>query len=275
MAFQSNTMGFEVIDDSNAAAYAKNILDNAGMGGYVPRDFEAVPYGSVVEASEEPLIPESEWRDRIEEMERNKSGLNDLHDQLQVPILNQGQLPFCWCYGTIGAIMTAYAASGQAIPHLSATSLASKITNYVARGWWAAAAIEGIQKFGCSPIKYPDGSVCWPEHEMDRRYDTQKQRTFASNFKATRWRELQSNSFAHLMSSLFRRRPTTMGLPWWGHLVFGLQPVYSRGDYGIIFANSWDYSWGKKGKGILMRSKATAFEQFEIIGVSHNEALSA
>lgn len=66
--------------------------------------------------------------------------------------------------------MYTYGKAGYEVPHLSATSLAAKITNYQNRGWWAAAAIEGSKKLGISTLQY------WPDAAIDRRYDTAEQR---------------------------------------------------------------------------------------------------
>lgn len=259
MAFYSETFDAPIIDEFSSQQLARFTQQNEGMGGYVARDFSEVPFGSVCQPFSGDLIPESEWAERIEEMERKKATLRHLQMHLKIPILNQKSVPYCWCYGATKGIMYAYAIAGYKVPHLSATSLAAKVTNYVKRGWWAAAAIEGSKRFGISTLDY------WPDAEVDRRYDTAEQRENASLHKAVEYLELPSNSFSHLMTDLLRGFPVTLGLTWWGHLVLGVRPVVLKnGNFGIDFDNSWGLDWGNQGTGILTREKAIAFEQFSV-----------
>lgn len=68
--------------------------------GLIPRDYSAVPVGSMVFAPEFPsseLIDQSEWADRLEENRRTRSGLLDVREDNYETLrsLNQGQLGLC------------------------------------------------------------------------------------------------------------------------------------------------------------------------------------
>lgn len=257
--FCSNLGRMKVYDESNTHELTQTVIQNSGLGGYVERDFEASPFGSICPAFEGDLIPRSEWADRIEEMERTESSLEHLLEHVDVPILTQKRLPYCWCYGVTGAKMASYAVAGEEVPHLSATSLAAKIKNYRAEGGWAGEAIQGDLKYGTSTIEY------WPEAVADRRYDTAEQRENAKLHTISEYEELPSQSFDAVMTSLFRRKPTTLGLLWWGHLVYATRPVVlGRNAFGLVIRNSWDYSWGDKGRAVLEESKATPHESFAV-----------
>lgn len=262
MAFHSELFGADVIDNSVASQLAAYVQANEGVGGYVPRDFSAVPFASVCNASTRKRIPREEWKERIEEKERKQATLRHLQRYLKIPVLNQKTASYCWCYGTTKGIMYTYGKAGYEVPHLSATSLAAKITNYQNRGWWAAAAIEGSKKVGISTLQY------WPDAAIDRRYDTAEQRENASLHKAVEYEELESNSFDDLATSLLCDDPTTMGLLWWGHLILAVRlVVLKNGGFGVDFDNSWSEDWGTEGTGILTEEKATAYEQFAIRSV--------
>ena len=78
MAFQSQLGAMRVFDDSNASELVKIIRDDNTLGGYIERDFEANPFGSICPAFSGDLIPRSEWADRIEELERNEATLEHI-----------------------------------------------------------------------------------------------------------------------------------------------------------------------------------------------------
>ena len=259
MAFQSQLGSMRVFDDSNADELVKIIRDDDTLGGYIERDFEANPFGSICPKFEGDLIPRNEWTDRIEELERNEATLEHLLEYLKMPILDQDQLPYCWCYGFTGAKMASYGVSGEPIPHLSATSLAAKVKNYQKVGGWAGEAIAGDLKYGTSTIDF------WPEARLDRRYDTPEQRADAKLHTVHEYAELPSQSFDAVMTNLLRGHPTTLGLMWWGHLVFATRPVViSRNRFGVVIRNSWTERWENKGRAVLAEEKATPHEAFSI-----------
>jgi hypothetical protein len=186
-----------------------------------------------------------------------------------VPILNQKQLPYCWCYGVVGAMMTAAAQAGLPFGYLSATSAAAKIKNYVKVGGWAGEAIEGIQRFGVSTTEY------WPEAVLDRRYDTPEQRQNAALHKAVEFEELPSQSFDAVATALLSGFPVTLGLAWWGHLVYATRfVVLGRNEFGVLIRNSWGPDWETAGTAVLTESRATPHEAFTIRTVTkyHTEA---
>jgi hypothetical protein len=259
----SNVGPYPVLDENACNALASYVRTTPGMGGLAPRDFGAYPLGHYCAVSANSLIPRTEWAERIEALEVARATPEHVCTWAKVPILNQGQLPYCWAYGTVGVMMASYAAAGLPVPHLSATSLAAKIQNYQKRGGWAGMAIEGNQKYGVSTLDF------WPEAVADPRYDTAEQRENASLHRAAEWLELAPNSFDAIASELLRGRAVTAALPWWGHLVYYTKLVRdSRGYYGALIRNSWDYSWENGGKAILMEAKATPAEAFIIRSVT-------
>lgn len=257
MAYVSDLRGYNIIGGNNAHQFIAQARPEAGGfgSGYVKRDYAKHPAGFFAPLSALPKIPRSEWAPRIEEIEKRKTGLADLHRARAVPILNQKQTNYCWCFGTTKAVMMGYVRLGQKVPYLSAASVAAKITGYNNRGSWAGEALEGFEKFGCSTVDF------WPEAAIDRRYDTEDQRKNAAFHRHAKFTELQTNDFDAIMSALLLGFPVTLGLTWWGHLVCGLQPrILGRDAFGVEFANSWGPDWETNGFSVLTQEKATAYE---------------
>lgn len=266
MSFASNLRGQTVIDETNWRDYRDQVKigDDAHgdaakkmSGGFLGRDYSKAPRTSRLRAGSKAVekIPRAEWSERIEEMERTKSLVSNLHDYYNLRVMDQNGLGWCWCYGTIKAMQAAYARQGAYVPDLSAASLAAKIKGYRDEGGWAGEAIEGNAKYGVSTIEH------WPEHANDRRHDTPEQRENAMLHLIDEYEELPADDFDWVMSAALSGYAFTLGLMWWGHLVCGMDPIIDRrGRFGIRFLNSWGKDWEQGGYGILAEDKAIPAE---------------
>lgn len=265
-----NEMGTNppIIDDSNYSFFVNEITDPATPfnGGF---DFEKVVEGFGNPFSRD-LIPSSDWDDHIARQESDKSSPDHWRLAGGVPVLDQNGFGYCWCYGTVGAIMNCYAQTGMLAPHLSAMGPAWQGKRGRNVGGWAGEALEYIAKFGI-----PELSV-WPEHDNRVNPNDEAVKRSAAMHGVVDSEELRRNDFAALMSALLdpeRPTPVTLGLQWWGHLVYATKAVrISQGKYGVKIVNSWKPSWGKQGTAILERNKATAFEQIAIVDVKPRSA---
>ncbi len=134
MSFASNLRGHTVIDDTNWEQYRDmvKIGEDGFSGGFKIRDYSTHPLRRKLRAESKAieLIPEDEWDERIEDMERGKSQVSQLHDYYSLRVMDQNGLGWCWCYGTVKAMQMAYARQGSYIPDLCAASLAAKIKGY-------------------------------------------------------------------------------------------------------------------------------------------------
>ena len=258
-------MGFNppVIDDSNASFFERQVSDprQPFQGGFEVTDVLqgfAAPYSRSI-------IPRSEWDDHIRRQEEQCSSPDHWRLSAKVPVLDQNGYGYCWCYGTVGAIMTAYAQMGDLAPHLSAMGPAWQGKNGRNQGGWAGEAIKYIKKYGIPTLDV------WPEHSnrVDPRDEAVKRSAAMHNIVG--YEELPRNNFDALVSALLdpeRPVPVTMGLNWWGHLIYGVKAVRIRsGQYGVKIVNSWKPSWGQEGCSVLAESKAKAFEQIAITQV--------
>ncbi len=250
-----------VIDDSNYLSHVVTIERGDAMGGYNNRDYSASPFKSP--AAREIITDRKEWKERIKDRQELKSTPYHAFLHYKVPLINQKRLPYCWCYGPTGAEMTVHAIQGNRIPRLSATSVAAKIKNYREVGGWALEAIEGKDKWGTGELDL------WPEAEANRKYDTPELRANALLNKISKYEEMPTNNiFAATVSYLLYGFPVTLGLAWWGHLVYAVDVIERNGQFLILIVNSWGPDWEDNGLALLAESKATAHEAVAIMGVT-------
>jgi hypothetical protein len=222
-------------------------------------DFSAYPEGIApfCKPFSRPLIPESEWRERIEHKERTKSRLSDYESEFNLPVLAQGSTNYCWFNGTLHGVYLSRAKAG--LPHidLSPASCAAKIKGYRNQGGWAIDAVNGMNKYGVATQEL------WPANAINKKYDTPEARENALLHTVPEFEQLPDESFAAVMTCILDDDPDpcTLGLLWWGHLVLAVDGVIlPNGDFGVKFKNSWGSSWGDNGFGVLTRSKATPDE---------------
>lgn len=255
MTFSSQIHPLEpVIDNSNYAEYCIDpLVAGEQMGrGLVARDFEKHPLGGLAAKFDMPLIPESQWAERIEYLEQTKSRLSDLARGLQIPVKSQGNTNYCWINAPVWCVELNRAAQGQSHVELSPASVGCKIKNFRNQGGWGTEGLEYIIEHGVVPAEM------WPANAITRRHDTEAAWIEAEKYKVSEWWDLEPGNFDQLMTCVLNLVPVAVGYNWWGHEVTALDGVIlSRGKVGIRIGNSWGPSWGDNGFGILTRSKAT------------------
>lgn len=197
-------------------------------------------------------VDESEWMDRAEEMERERSSLDDLALMKGVRVKDQDGYGYCWAFGTCTAVEMSRAYAGLDYVELSATSVAGPVKNFANRGGWGKEALDYGVQHGWAPVSL------WPEVPTgaSNRYDTHECQLERQKYKVTEWYEIQPRDFNALMSCLFRQMPAAVGLNHWGHLICAVKPVYKSGKWGWMYWNSWKSTWGDRGTGVLLGSKA-------------------
>jgi len=237
------TQGFDSMGRGYDAALAK------------PAGF-AAPLMNVVR------IPRAHWSDRIKEQEAKRTSVEHWCQVGDVKITNQRGYGYCWCYGTVGAIMARYAMEGIKAPYLNAFYPAYLGKGGRNQGGWAGEALEYIDKYGI-----PEWGVFTDQPTARNAFERAEVKASAEKHKVASFLELPRNDVEALISVLLADHPlpVTLGLSWWGHLVYATRVLEtSPGVFGILFRNSWDYSYGDNGRGILTLNKAVAFEQIAI-----------
>lgn len=249
-----------IIDsDADVAALAPR------QTGYIPRDYEAVPPGTVQFCEPMPgmlRIPRVEWDERIKELEAKKATLSDLRKAAGLKTLNQGMTNYCHSFGTVNAIRLIREANGLPPVDFSPTGVAAQFQNFrnannrpAGLGGNTYQNIPWIAEHGI-PL-----ASDWPLNKIDRKYATPDMKARAAQHKLTEWYELPRNDFDAAASCLLRGIPVVMGLAWWGHMICGMTLRKVKGGYGIEIWNSHGPQYGDDGCAILTERRATAFDQ--------------
>lgn len=244
-----------------SAEAAVNFTGNSGVElgkGYERRDFAKYPQGYLPFAAPFgiPIIPRSEWDDRIREMEESQTRLSDVIRFHNVPTLNQQQTNYCWANGVVSAMHAVRAKAGYPFVSLSPASVAALVKNFRNEGGWGSQALKKIVEDGICP------SSLWPANTWnDRSLDNETSRRERQHYKILEWWDLQPLNFDQLMTCVLYRLPCPVGYDWWSHEVCAIDPVkVSANLYGIRIWNSWGDSYGDRGMAVLSQSKATPNE---------------
>jgi len=255
-----------IIDDGNASFFEREIADpNTPFNGGFNSESVIAGLGNPFSRT---IMPRSEWDDNIRRQEAEQSSPDHWRLAGGVPVMDQSNWGFCWFYGLIGAVNTAYAQTGMEGLRLNPWPTAYLGKNGRNVGGWAGEGLGYFDKWGT-----PEESVWDPNNKTNDRalFQDHGVQLNSKMHNAIETEELERNNFDALVSALLdpeRPTPVTMGLQWWGHLIYATKAVkISNGKYGVKIVNSWKPSWGEQGCAVLAQNKATAFEQIAIVRV--------
>lgn len=275
-----------VIDD----ATPPSVETPSGMGrGLIPRDYSphANPVGFYTAAppANMPLIPRSEWVERIKDMDANKSRLSDIRRSRgpnggHIPSLDQNGQGYCWAYSLAMCVMLQRAIMNQPYVRLSGHMIGCLVKNYRDEGGWCGLSLEFVEKHGIASVE------TWKEKSMSSSNDTPEMRADAKKHMVSHsWADLQASVYDRnltedqAMTLLLTRTPIQGDFNHWGHSVCLMDPVLvnegmATTDFGsldldnkadaAVFAaafgkrgiNSWTDGWGNLGEFVLTGSKA-------------------
>ena len=257
MSFESQVKSNElVIGDDNYRSHIWINSPNRGTG-LLPRE---IPYGELgfaarFEDSEIPLIPEDEWKERIEDKERNKTRLSDMIERNEIPFKDQGSLPYCWIYAPVHAVEVLRMIQNEPYVALSATACGAKIKDFEKVGGWGSDGLKFLAEHGCP------SELLWPNLDMSRTLDNQQTWEEAKRHKVVEaWFDMPAKSVPHLISCLLANIPVPVGYNWWRHEVLATDAVWHRGGPAIRIRNQWA-DWGSNGFGILHGRKMEPDDQ--------------
>lgn len=258
---------------------------DGGRGGLIPRDYSQHPVGFYASPMTMPLIPRSEWVDRIKDMAANKSRLSDIRRRggpngTPIPSLDQNGQGYCWAYSCTMAVMLQRALMNQPYVRLSGHMVGCLVKSYADEGGWCGLSLDFVQKNGIASVD------TWKEKSMSRSNDTPEMRADAKkHIVADAWVDLQASVYDRNLSEdqamtlLLTRTPIQGDFNWWGHSVCLMDPVLvseakaacdlgsldfnSAKDLEVYAAafgkkgiNSWTDGWGDLGEFTLTGSKA-------------------
>lgn len=242
-----------IIHDGNAHLHQTS--DMGHSKGLVPRDYNQHPVGYLYCAKpfDLPLIPESEWADRLAAQIAAKAQLSDIRNRgnagQPIPSRDQNGKGYCWAHSSTSASLLLRALMGQPYADLSAYAVACIIKGYRDQGGWGAESLEWIAQNGIPTSK------TWPQQSMSRSNDNPAMRAEAAMHKVTEWMDGEPNNKAQLVTCLLSNNPVVVDFNWWSHSVCAMDLV-SLNPFRIRIWNSWGDSWSENGTGLLEGSKA-------------------
>lgn len=251
-----------VIDDNNADQHAR---DTSHLCGCLPRR-EA--YGALPFASTQPvdLIPWEEMPDRIADQERTQSSLYHIWLDSKIGSLNQCQLSFCWSFSGVAALMLEREKEGMPYLHLSPSSVACPVTNFVNKGWYIEDCLKRMVDFGVSTTEFV------PETTTNRNDFKPGWIESASMNKVELWQDIGNNAQAQL-SKLIAKDPLAVALNWWQHAILMMRAIDAHPNlpannplrYRRGCLNSWSKSYGVNGYFELDGQKGIADQSYAIL----------
>lgn len=237
--------------------------------GYIERDWSEYPEFCSYPEFSAGYIPRSEWVDRIEHLNQIKAQPVHWH-KAKCQIKQQARTNYCWAYGTVSGIETAYAMSGVSDIELNAHAVAYRGKRGANKGGFGLEACHYIQDAGI-----PETKVL-AEFTRQTKWSDEVA-TNAQQHKLYEFEELpRDDAFEAVVSALIGKSPccATVAFSWWRHLCLAVGvAVRKRSQFGLIVANSWGKNWSAGGEvggyGIIWdeKGKADPFEAIAIRGV--------
>lgn len=240
--------GERVILDGDTSTDWQAVPPDCSKGYEAPSEVERQAVEGFSNPFNIPLIPRSEWRERIEQRERDKSRLSDLGT---FDSKDQNGTNYCWFHGVVTAMLFTRARMNVPYIHLSASSGAAIIKGYRNVGGWGGQAIQFAVERGVASVE------TWPENKIDRQFDNAESQAERQRYKIRDWYQLP-RSFDAYMTALVCDMACPAAYNWWGHLVCGIDPIaLPNGKFGSRLRNSWGNRYGTQGFFILEEGKGT------------------
>lgn len=202
-----------------------------------------------------PVIPESEWEDRLRQQIKDKAQLSDIRNAgmfgKQIPSRDQDARGYCWAHSSTSAALICRAVANQPYADLSAFAVACIIKNYRDQGGWSEESMRFIADRGIPTSEF------WPQQSTSRSNDNPDTWSNAAKHRFTpEWMLLDNGQIKkQLVTCLLLGIPCTTDYNWWRHAIIALD-VVSFSPFRIRIWNSWGDGWSENGTGILEGSKA-------------------
>ena len=223
-----------LITDANYREFLQQQSD-AGMVGFGALPRQTQPGGIMgvpMMAEKVPLIPESEWPDRIRHMTANKLWIGDRWKSDPQADYQNG-FYYCWAYSLSQAAMAVRAAQGQKFVQLSPESLAEDV-NYRNAGNYLDSALAYAAKNGIATrATVPQHKI--KESQWDAAY--KQERTI---YIPSEWWDLDGRDvWQSTVTALLLGYGCYVGLDWWSHAVwYDRMRISDRGAIEIHTPNS-------------------------------------
>lgn len=263
-----------VIDDDNYSAYVQDpeVDGERKSRGLIPRDYNLFPQGCYASAPSwsvnMPLIPRSEWSDRIKGLIDAQAQLSDIrlrgNKGNPIPSTDQNGRGYCWIHSGTSAVLVNRAVMNEEYVALSAYAGACIIKNYRDEGGWGAQGLDFLMARGLPSEEF------WPQRSVSRTHDNPATWENAAKHKVTEGfidlavAQYDRNlTFDQVATCLLSGVPVIGDFNWWGHSVclldlLDMDPsldLMNINRWAIRLWNSWADSWGDRGMGVIKGRK--------------------
>jgi hypothetical protein len=287
-----------ILHDGNPHLWQSPTVDgDTKTHGLVPRDYSTHPVGCYAgirayHAVDMPLIPQSEWSQRLKDLTAAGARLSDIRRRgwngKPIPSRDQNGRGYCWAHSGVSAHLVVRARDGQPYVDLSAYAIACQIKSFADEGGWGAQGVDWQIANGVPTSK------TWPQQSTNRDNVNDAMKAESALHKIDEgWIDLASQQWDRNLawnqfgSCSLSGDPDIRDYNWWSHSVCGLDLVEGtsiyptcRNEYtgklvtlqefevvwdmqdpvtagfGCRILNSWGDSWSDLGEGILPPQKA-------------------
>lgn len=204
-----------LITDANYREFLDQQAEKGIVGfGALPRQ---TPVGGLagvpVFAEHVPLIPESEWADRIRHMTENKLWIGDRWQSDPKADFQNGY-GFCWAYSLAQSVMAVRAAQGLPFVQLSPESLAEDV-NYRNEGNYLDSALAYAAKYGIAT------RATVPQHKIKESQWNPAYKEERKLYIPLEWWDLGGQSvWKETVTALLMGHGCYVGLDWWSHAIW-------------------------------------------------------
>jgi len=218
------------------------------------------------------MIPESEWKDRVAEMDAASSG----GDALVTRIYNQGREGSCVANACCQSheMLQALQFGKDNVTALSAISVYQFIGRSPSSGAMVSDGLKRMADYGACPLSDTKNKARFGTVVMDNTGFYQRRpegwEGIAKQFRVDEW--VVVRSLAGMMSALLNRKPVVVGRQ--GHSIAYARPMYRSGSLVARYVNSWAASWGDAGFGYdtlrqMQMSSGWAFAPLSVVVPNH------
>jgi hypothetical protein len=201
------------IDDDNADDVVSESVSNGFVAGALPRETQIGDLAcAAVFAEYVPLIPESEWKNRISAMTSSGSFIGQRWSSDPNADYQNG-LGFCWAYSLCETAMTVRATQGQPFIQLSPESLAECV-GYRNSGY----SLDGALQYAAANGIATRATV--PQHKINKSQWDPKYKDERQNYIPLEWWDLGGKDvWAETVTALLQGWACYVGYSWWSHAV--------------------------------------------------------
>lgn len=231
-----------IVTDANYRDIVRQSEDAGHLAGCLPRQ---TPVGGLacapVMSEHVPLIPESEWEDRIKFNTEKKLWIGDKW-QSDPKADYQNGLGFCWAYSLCQAVMAVRKVQLQPFVQLSPESLAEDV-GYRNRGNSLDSAIAYAAENGIATRKTVPQHKISPS-QWDAAYKDERQ-----NHIPLEWYDLDESAWKSTVAALLEGYGCYVGLSWASHAVWYDRLRINNGQIEVHTPNSHgpDQDWWLSG----------------------------